>query len=165
MAVKRSFDFFILLPWALVLILLVFIFLNKAPFHRSVKNPNNSAESRDFMFEINNFYTKNQGGQTVNMYFHYRYNDGIQTADIPDYRELRNDVLDYMNNLNISEEPYWETLTKTVCENLKNKYPIEAISCQFQVATDTHSGLPNEPGTHSSITTIGNIEPLAVIKF
>jgi hypothetical protein len=107
---------------------------------------------RDFMFQINGFEAE---GQRLNMYFHYRYDQGITTNDIPDFRDLRTDAINYMNN-NASEGVYWETLSKGVCSKLKAKYPIEAISCQLQI----YPG--RDPGFSSSIHTIGDIEPLAI---
>jgi len=159
---KRSFRY---LPYLLIVALLI---VAVGLWHHHITDKHWSKKvptvSRDFMFQVDNFYTKNQGGQTLTMYFHYRYNDGIQTADIPDYRDLRTEAIHYMNTIDTSQNPYWETLTKNVCEDLKNKFPIEAISCQFQVAGDDRAGLPNEPGIHSSITTIGDITPLTFAK-
>jgi hypothetical protein len=164
-APKQNINLSLLTLFFVVLALGIIVYLN---VNRNQVAPKvvtkNLTQTRDFMFQIDNYKTKNQGGQTVNMYFHYQYNSGIKTEDIPDYRDLRNDVIKYMDNLDIAQEPYWETLTKIICEQLKDKYPIQAISCQFQVMGDNRAGLPNEPGVHSSITTIGDIEPLSVVK-
>lgn len=119
---------------------------------------------REFLFQVDNYVTKNQGGQTVTMYFHYRYNDGIAEDQIPDYRKLRASAIQFMDTLDIVENPYWETITKNMCQRLKDNFPIEAISCQIQVASDRRQGLANEPGVHSSITTIGEIESLSFAK-
>lgn len=107
---------------------------------------------RDFMFQVEGFEAE---GQKLNMYFHYRYNRGIARNDIPDFRSLRQDAISYMNE-NASEGVYWETLSKGVCSRLKQKYPVEAISCQLQI----YPG--RDPGFSSSIHTIGDIEPLAI---
>jgi hypothetical protein len=156
-----------LFPWILVVILVTVIFClfaSQKKLPSSPLTPPALTEKREFMFQIDKYVTKNQGGQTLNMYFHYRYNTGIATQDIPDYRDLRNAVITYLDHLDTSQNPYWETLSKTICDNLKQKFPIEAISCQLQVASDTRSGLPNEPGVHSSITTIGDIDSLTITK-
>lgn len=49
---------------------------------------------RDFMFQINGYMTENQGGQKLNVYFHYRYDAGVATSDIPNYEDLRAAVLE-----------------------------------------------------------------------
>ena len=120
------------------------------------------AAKREFMFQVGGYHTDNQGGQTMNIFIHYRYNDGIATADIPNYEDLRTEVLNFLDAVDISQEPYWETLNQEICAQLKAGFPVEAISCQFQVLPDDRSGLPYEPGYHTSIHTIGDIEPLAV---
>ena len=117
---------------------------------------------RDFMFQINGYRTENQGGQKLNMYFHYRYDAGIATGDIPNYEDLRAEVLEFMGDVDASKNPYWETLNEELCTELASDYPIQAISCQLQVYPDYRRGLPYEPGFHTSIHTIGAIEPLAI---
>lgn len=112
----------------------------------------NQEVSRDFMFQVNGFEAE---GQTLNMYFHYQYNDGIAKSDIPDFRSLRTDAIKFMNE-NASPGVYWETLSKGMCSELKEKYPIQAISCQLQI----YPG--RDPGFSSSTHTIGDIEPLAI---
>ena len=107
---------------------------------------------RDFMFQVNGFEAE---GQTLNMFFHYRYDPGIATGEIPDFRSLRKDAINYMHD-NAGEGVYWETLSKGVCTLLKNKYPVEAISCQLQI----YPG--RDPGFSSSTHTIGAIKPLAI---
>jgi hypothetical protein len=107
---------------------------------------------RDFMFQVDGFKAE---GQTIDMYFHYRYNQGIAENNIPDFRSLRTDAIRYMDQ-NAAEGVYWEDLSKGVCTLLKRKYPVEAISCQLRI----HPG--RDPGFSSSIHTIGPIEPLAI---
>ncbi len=114
------------------------------------------------MFQINGYRTENQGGQKLNMYFHYRYDAGIATSDIPNYEDLRSEVLEFMGDVDASKNPYWETLNEELCTELASDYPIRAISCQLQVYPDYRPGLPYEPGFHTSIHTIGAIEPLAI---
>lgn len=117
---------------------------------------------RDFMFQVTGFKTDNQGGQRLNMYFHYRYDEGITEGQIPNYEDLRGDAISFMDGVDASENPYWETLNKELCTQLLSDYPIQAISCQLQVYPDDRPGLPYEPGYHGSIHTIGDIEPLAL---
>jgi hypothetical protein len=117
--------------------------------------------TRDFLFQDVGYTTENQGGQTMNMYFHYRYNPGIATADIPNYVDLRTQALKFMADVDITDNPYWETLDLDLCTQLKKDYPIEAISCQLQFYPDDRAGLPYEPGYHGTTTTIGDIPALA----
>jgi len=119
-------------------------------------------ERRDFTFQVIGYKTPNQGGQVLNMYFHYRYDDGIATSDIPNYVDLRDQALNYLDTVDLSQNPYWETLNQTICDDLHAKFPIQAISCQLQAYPDDRPGLPYEPGYHGSTDTIGDIEPLAV---
>jgi hypothetical protein len=71
-------------------------------------------------------------------------------------------VLEFMGDVDASKNPYWEKLNEELCTELASNYPIQAISCQLQVYPDYPRGLPYEPGFHTSIHTIGTIEPLAI---
>jgi hypothetical protein len=77
--------------------------------------------------------TENQGGQKLNMYFHYRYDAGIATGDIFNYEDLRAEVLEFMGDVDASKNPYWATLNEELCTELVSVYPIRAISCLLQV--------------------------------
>lgn len=121
-----------------------------------------STTHRDFMFQVIGYKTENQGGQTMNMFFHYRYNNGIATKDIPNYIDLRKDAIAFIKGVDAKANPYWETLTLELCTQLKDDYPVEGISCQLQIYPDNRPGLPYEPGYHTSITTLGNIDALAI---
>lgn len=119
------------------------------------------SESRDFMFQVLGVKTANQGGATVNLFFHYRYTSGITERDIPNYLHLRNAALTYLATTDVSENPYWETLNQRLCTRLKTTFPLEAISCELQVPGDETPG-PHEPGYRASIDTIGDITPLSI---
>jgi hypothetical protein len=124
--------------------------------------PGADLPERDFFFQIIGYDTANQGGQTLNMYFHYRYDRGIQAKDIPNYIDLRTDAIDFMDAADAEDNPYWEILDEQLCLQLANGYPLESISCQLQVYPDDRAGLPYEPGYHGTTFTLGDIEPLAV---
>jgi len=117
---------------------------------------------RDFMFQVVGVKTLNQGGHTLNLFFHYRYVNGIADKDIPDYRKLRTAALDYLATVDISKNPYWEVLNNHICGQLKNSFPIQAISCDLQVVGVENPGPHDEPGYRASIETIGDIDPLVV---
>ena len=118
--------------------------------------------SRDFMFQVLGVNTRNQGGHTLNLYFHYRYNDGISDADIPDYTKLRKQALAYLDGPAIAGDPYWEVLNHGLCAQLKAGYPIRAISCELQVVGTENPAPHDEPGYRASTETIGDIAPLAI---
>jgi hypothetical protein len=120
-------------------------------------------ERRDFLFQVLGVHTPNQGGQTINLYFHYRYDDGITEHDIPDYLRLRKAALDYLATTDLSKNPYWETLNRHICTQLAHDFPIQAISCELQAIGNENPGAFFEPGYHASVQTIGDIEPLAVL--
>ncbi len=121
------------------------------------------APRREFLFQVERYTTGNQGGQVLNMYFHYRYDAGLGDADIPNYVDLRTEALTFMDAVDATANPYWEDLNQQLCGRLHDDFPVEAISCQLQVYPDDRAGLPYEPGFHSSVHTIGDIEPLAVV--
>lgn len=75
---------------------------------------------------------------------------------------MRTNAITIMDHVDSTQNPYWETLNQRICGHLKSRYPIEAISCQLQVYPDDRTGIPYEPGYHSSIDTIGDIEPLTI---
>lgn len=117
---------------------------------------------QDFFFQVVGYQTANQGGQRLNMFFHYRYDAGIAVSAIPNYVDIRTDALDFMDAVDAAENPYWEVLAERLCTQLSGAYPVESISCQLQVYPDDRPGLPYEPGYHGTTYTIGDIEPLAI---
>lgn len=116
----------------------------------------------DFMFQVMGYHTTNQGGQTINFYLHYRYRIGLPTARYPNYEKIRATLLSYMSQVNPKRNLFWEILNTQICGRILRRFPLQAISCQFQVHPDNRPGLPYEPGYHSSVVTYGNIQPLAI---
>jgi hypothetical protein len=117
---------------------------------------------RDFMFQVIGLKTPNQGGHTLNLFFHYRYNSGIADNEIPDYRKLRRQAVDYLDAIDVSAHPYWEVVNNHLCFQLKSNYPLQAISCLMQVVGSENPPPGDEPGYRSSIETIGDIDPLVL---
>jgi len=120
------------------------------------------ADSRDFMFQVVGVETPNQGGHSLNLFFHYRYSSGITDEELPDYRDLRDGALAYLKTVDVSTNPYWEVLNHDLCTRLKSSYPLQAISCEMQVVGTGNSREIGGPGYRASIETIGDIEPLAL---
>ncbi len=114
------------------------------------------------MFQVMGHHTTNQGGQTINFYLHYRYRSGLPRSRYPNYEDIRRTLLSYMARVNPRRNLFWEVLNTRICGRILHTFPLQAISCQFQVHPDNRPGLPHEPGYHSSIVTFGNIQPLAI---
>lgn len=130
--------------------------------HTATKDDAPPATNRDFMFEVRNLPVRNQGGHVANLFFHYRYNAGIADGDLPDYLAMRQKAIDYLNTVDVSASPYWETLNSHLCVDLKNSFPIQAISCEMQLVGLDTPGPHYTPGYHGSVETIGDIEALSV---
>lgn len=111
---------------------------------------------RDFMFQVLGLPTANQGGNTINLFFRYRYATGLAEGEIPDYRKMRDDTVNYLATTDLSTDPYWETLNTRLCARLRDGYPLNGISCQLQVIADDTTGY------RSSVETFGGVEPLSI---
>lgn len=116
---------------------------------------------REFLFEIADLPTANQGGNVLNLFFHVRYDGGLAEQDLPDYRKLRDDAIGYLEAADLSSDPYWETLNHGLCAQLMSRFPLDAISCQLQVVGEPELG-PRGFGYRSSVETLGDIDPLRV---
>ena len=113
------------------------------------------APQEDFMFQVMHFRTADQGGDTFNFYLHYRYRSGLPSAQYPNFVAIRRMLLRYMRP---KRTQYIEILNTRICTRIERRFPLQAISCQFQA----YNGV--DPGYRSSIVTIGNIQPLAIPK-
>jgi len=116
----------------------------------------------DFMFQVDGYQTANQGGHTLNLYFIYRYNQGIADTALPNYRALRSVALAYLDQVDQSKELFWEILDRDICTQLAASFPVEAISCQMQVVPRVGLAPDGDPGIRSTTYTIGDIAPLAI---
>jgi hypothetical protein len=132
-----------------------------APSHQSTRAAA-PAPRVDFMFQVLGYHTANQGNQTINFYLHYRYRSGLPTAKYPNYLKVRGTLLSYMKQINPKLNLFWEVLNTRICSRILHRFPLQAISCQFQVYPDNRPGLPYEPGYHSSVVTYGHIEALTI---
>lgn len=129
---------------------------------RAPSSPASPEPSRGFMFQVVGVQTSLQGGHTLNLFLHYRYNRGITDREIPDYRKLRQRALDYLKTADVPTDIYWEVLNHHLCDHLKSNYPLEAISCEMQVAAGENGLQPGAAPYRASVETIGDIEPLAI---
>jgi hypothetical protein len=115
----------------------------------------------EFTFQVLDLDTPRQEGQVVDLFVKYRYVRGLATADYPDYREVRRRVLDFMKIR--PEEPgmeYWEVLDRDLVRQLQKSFPFSGVSVQIRVRPSERPGL-SEPGIHSAIVTVGDLEPVS----
>lgn len=117
-------------------------------------------ERNYFQFDVLNYHTTRQSGQTLNVYIRYRYK---QASDHPvyfDYRPMRTLAISYLEpTVDYPKEVYWEDIAIAMGRELVKKFPIEAISIQLDVEDNpTHQ----EPGNHGPAYTYGDIEPLPI---
>lgn len=120
------------------------------------------AAKREFMFQINSLQSPNQHGHELNFFARYRYNADLAESELPNYLHLREVVIDRLTNGDFASNPFWETVNRNLCNELKAGFPITAITCELQTPGVDVRGNRYQPGWHSSIHTIGDIEPLAV---
>jgi hypothetical protein len=115
----------------------------------------------EFMFQVLDVDTPRQEGQVVDLFVKYRYARGLATADYPDYREVRQRVLDFIKIR--PEEPgmeYWEVLDRDLVRQLQKSFPFSGVSVQLRVHPSERPGL-SEPGIHAAIATVGDVEPVS----
>lgn len=117
---------------------------------------------RDFMFQVLGVKTANQGGHTLNLFFRYRYEQGIAESDIPDYTAMRRQALEELAGVDATKNPYWETVNHAICTRLYEGYPLQGISCQMQVDGVENPAAGEPPGYRSSVETIGDVPALAI---
>ena len=117
-------------------------------------------EKNYFQFEVANYHSQRQSGQTLNLYIRYAYKEGLDASKYPDYRVLRNKAMEYLEpNEKFPTNTFWEILATDMGHELLKNYPLAAISVQMEVL-DNPAG--DEPGTHGPIFTEGDITPLDV---
>lgn len=117
-------------------------------------------ERNYFQFEIANYHTTRQSGQTLNVYIRYAYKPNLDTKLYPDYRKLRAQAMKYLEpTTDLPINVYWEIIATQLGKELMREYPLAAISVQLEVL-DNPTG--NEPGTHGPIYTLGDITPLDI---
>ena len=117
-------------------------------------------ERNYFQFEVANYHTERQSGQTLNLYIRFAYKEGLDPSKYVDYRTMRDQAMKYLEpNEKFPTNVYWEIIATDMARQLLKNYPLEAISVQMEVL-DNPAG--NEPGNHGPVVTIGDIAPLDV---
>ena len=121
------------------------------------------AGKNNFQFQINGYHTQRQGGQILDLYIRYAMKDDVDYSKYPDYRELREIAVKYLEPTNaLPVNTFWEVIAAKLAEDLMSKYPISGISTQFLVYPN-ESGAIYEPGFHGPIYTVGDVVPLAQV--
>lgn len=117
-------------------------------------------ERNYFQFEIANYHTQRQSGQTLNLYVRYAYTEGLDPSKYIDYRKIRDKVMENLEpNEKFPTNTYWEIIATDMGRTLVKSYSIKAISIQIEILDNPAGG---EPGIHGPIFTIGDIAPLDV---
>jgi hypothetical protein len=121
------------------------------------------AGKNNFQFQIIGYHTQRQGGQILDLYIRYAMKDDVDYSNYPDYRELREIAVKYLEPTNaLPVNTFWEVIAAKLAEHLMSKYPISGISTQILVYPN-ESGVIYEPGFHGPIYTVGDVVPLAQV--
>jgi hypothetical protein len=117
------------------------------------------AAKNNFQFQISNYQTQRQGGQTLDLYVRYAMKDEIDYSRYPDYRELRSIALQYLEPSDkLPVNTYWEVIAAKIGDDLAARYPLAGISVQMLVHPN-ESGSIYEPGFHGPVYTAGDVVP------
>lgn len=121
------------------------------------------AAKNNFQFQISSYHTERQGGQTLDFYVRYAMKDDIDYSKYPDYRELRNIVLPYLEpSEKLPVNTFWEIIAAKVADDLMSRYPMAGISVQMLVHPNENGSI-SEPGFHGPIYTVGDVIPLSQV--
>lgn len=115
-----------------------------------------------FQFQVQQYHTKRQGGQTLNLYVRYALAEDLPLEQYPDYIPMRKLALEHLDPTEkLPENIFWEVITKEIAIALQKKFPIIGVSVQI-IVFPSAPGHHYEPGFHGPIYTQGEITPLAV---
>ena len=115
---------------------------------------------QEFQFQALDVKTPRQYGRTLNLVIRYRYRDGLPASQYPDYRIVRREALGFLR-IRASEpaNEYWEVLNGHLVQHLFDSFPLQGVTSQMQVVPEPNPEV-EEPGWHSSIATIGEVQPI-----
>lgn len=122
------------------------------------------AANNNFQFQISDYHTKRQGGQTIDVNVRYAIKDDVDYLKYPDYIKVREIVLTYLEpNQKFPVNTYWEILAANIGNDLLAQYPIFAgVSIQMIVYPNEKGAIP-EPGFHGPIYTKGDVIPFSQV--
>jgi hypothetical protein len=117
------------------------------------------ASKNNFQFQLNEYHTQRQSGQTLDMYIRYSLKDEVAYSQYPDYRELRSIAITYLEpTAKFPADTYWEVIAAAIGEDLMARYPLSGVSIQLLVYPNENSNT-YEPGFHGPIYTTGDVIP------
>lgn len=106
------------------------------------------AAKNNFQFQIENYHTQRQSGQTFDFYIRYAMKDDVDYSKYPDYRELRNIAMSYFEPTEaLPVNTYWEVIAATLADDLMSRYPLAGISVQNSSSTITKRAPSQNPAT------------------
>jgi hypothetical protein len=117
------------------------------------------ASKNNFQFQVSEYHTQRQSGQTLDMFVRYAMKDDVSYSQYPDYRELRKIAASYLEpSSELPANTYWEIVAAKIAENLMSRYPLSGVSVQLLVYPNDNGGI-SEPGFHGPIYTTGDVIP------
>ena len=118
------------------------------------------ANKNNFQFQISEYHTQRQSGQTLAVYVRYALKDSVESSQYPDYRNLRAVVASYLEpSTKLPIDTYWEIIAEKMAQDLMSQYPLAGISIQLLVYPSERADA-FEPGFHGPIYTVGDVIPL-----
>ena len=121
------------------------------------------AGKMNFQFQISDYHTQRQAGQTLDVYVRYAIKDKVASSKYPDYRELRKIVISYLEpTASLPVNIFWEVIAAQLAEDLMSRYSFSGISVQILVHPNER-GVIFEPGFHGPIYTVGDVIPLSQV--
>lgn len=121
------------------------------------------ASKMNFQFQISDYHTQRQAGQTLDVYVRYAIKNEADASTYPDYRELREVVIGYLEpTANLPVNVFWEIIAAQLAEDLMSRYSFSGISVQLLVHPN-EKGVIFEPGFHGPIYTVGDVIPLSQV--
>ena len=123
------------------------------------------AGKNNFQFQVSNYHTQRQAGQTLDVNVRYALKDEVDYSRYPDYRELRAIVINYLEpSETLPTNTFWEIIAAKIAEDLQSRYPtFSGVSVQM-VVHPNEKGAISEPGFHGPIYTVGDVNPFANLK-
>lgn len=121
------------------------------------------AAKNHFQFQITNYHTQRQSGQTIDVYVRYAMKDTVDYSKYPDYRDLRNIAMQYLEpTQQLPTNTFWEVIAAKLGDELMSRYPMAGVSVQLLTYPNPNGSI-SEPGFHGPIYTVGEVIPLSQV--
>lgn len=119
------------------------------------------ASKNNFQFQVKKYHTQRQSGQTLDLNIRYALRDDVESSRYPDYRELREKALQYLEPSDgLPTNIFWEIIAAEIGQKLMADYPLSGVSIQLIVYDNVEgTGSSYEPGDHGPIFTVGDVIP------